>query len=430
MEQDAVMMDEAADSRTTALRARAARTTPGGVHSNVRLTGPQRVLESGAGARLRDVDGHDYVDYVLGQGPNFLGHNPEPIRRAVLAQTESGLLLGGQTRVEIEAAEAFLDAVGWAEMVRFGVSGSEAVHGAIRLARAVTGRDTIIRFEGHYHGWLDSMLIAPGEHGWGPASAGQLGGDLSAQLLLPWNDVEAVDLAIAEHGRSIAAIITEPMMINSGAIEPDPGYLAHLRRACDGNGSLLIFDEVITGFRLAPGGAAEKYGVIPDLATYGKAMAAGWPVAAIAGRSEHLREFGTGRVNHSGTFNGSVLGAAAVSATMRYLREHSPYEQVDGYGTKLMRAIPALAAQAGHQVRVQGVPAAFHVSFGSADLTVRNVADLAQLDAARYQELLPLLVAAGLWLNARGLWYVSAAHGEPELADTLQRFADGIARLK
>src|ERR1700722_15416320 len=238
------MRDEAAGSRTTALRARAARSTPGGVHSNVRLTGPRQVLESGAGARLRDVDGHDYVDYVLGQGPNFLGHNPEPIRRAVRAPTESGLLLGGQTRVEIEAAEAFLDAVGWAELVRFGVSGSEAVHGAVRLARAVTGRDTIIRFQGHYHGWLDSMLVAPGEHGWGPASGGQLGGDLSAQLLLPWNDVGAVDRAIAEHGRSIAAIITEPMMINSGAIEPDPGYLAHLRRACDGNGSLLIFDEV------------------------------------------------------------------------------------------------------------------------------------------------------------------------------------------
>ena len=411
------------------LRRRALASTPGGVHSNVRLNGPQVFLERGAGPRLWGVDGQDYVDYLLGQGPNFLGHSPEPVRRVVEAKCRSGLLLGGQSRLEVDATEAVLGALAWPDMMRFCVSGTEAVHGAIRLARGVTGRRKVLRFQGHYHGWLDSALIALADGVWQPASAGQLDGDLHEQIIIPWNDVQAVDAAFAEHGPEIAAVITEPMMINAGAIMPRPGYLEHLRSWCDRNGSVLIFDEVITGFRLALGGAAERFGVIPDLATYGKAMAAGWPVAAIAGRRELMREFGTGRINHSGTFNASVMGAAAALATVTYLREHSPYEQVGEYGERLMSELPKLATEAGHQLHVQGLPMAFHLSFGDPDLDVYNYDDLQLLDQARYAKLAQLLVDEGVWVTGRGIWYVSAAHGTAEFDDTLQRFTRAIARL-
>ena len=225
-----------------------------------------------------------------------------------------------QHPLEVEAAEAICDALGWADMVRFNMTGTEAVQAAFRLARAVTGRKRIIRFEGQYHGWLDNVLIKfePGPAQ--AASAGQLPEALEATIVVPWNDLDALRAALAEHRHDVAAVITEPMMLNQGAIEPKPGYLAGMKQLVAEAGALLIFDEVITGFRLALGGAAERFGVTPDLAIYGKAIAGGFPVSAIAGKAEFMQRFGTGEVNHSGTFNACVMAAAAVVASLRVLR--------------------------------------------------------------------------------------------------------------
>jgi glutamate-1-semialdehyde 2,1-aminomutase len=269
-----------------ALSKRAAAVTPGGVHSNVRLTGPRAFIARGAGARIWDVDGTEYIDYLLGQGPNFLGHAPADVVDAVSMACRDGIVFGGQHPIEVEAAEAVISALGWPDMVRFTSTGTEAVQATMRLARAHTGRRLIVRFEGHYHGWLDNVLLASDGNGWGPASPGQLSGDLSESIVLGWNDPQAVDAAFERHGSEIAAILTEPAMLNSGAIPPQAGYLEYLRAVADAHGSLLIFDEVITGFRLALGGGAERFGVAPDLAAYGKAMAAGYPVAAFAGRAD------------------------------------------------------------------------------------------------------------------------------------------------
>lgn len=411
-------------AHSTALWDRASIRAPGGVHSNVRLMGPKVFIERGKGAWIYDVDGTDYVDYLLGQGPNFLGHAPEPVVQAVEAATRGGMIYGGQHPLEVEAAELACQALDWPAMVRFGVSGTESVQAALRAARAATGRTKIIRFEGHYHGWLDNVLIANQRGKWGPGSVGQLSGPLDDLIVLPWNDADIVRDALDRFGEDVAAVIMEPMMINSGAIKPLPGYLEAVRALCDEYSTVLIFDEVISGFRLATGGAAERFGVTPDLATYGKALAGGWPVSMLAGRADLMERFGTGEVNHSGTFNASVMAMAATVATLTVLMEDPPYERVVKHGAELMTAIHRLGESRGLPLHVQGLPMAFHVSFGEEDAF--DYRSLGRLDLARYATLAETLVEHGVWVSGRGVWFVSAAHGQGELDTAVTRFDDAL----
>jgi len=331
---------------------------------------------------------------------------------------------GGQHQLEVEASEAICDALQWADMVRFGLSGTEMVQAAFRAARAATGRTKIIRFEGHYHGWLDNVLIAHLNGEWGAGSEGQLSSHLDDMILLPWNDANAVEQTLNASGHEIAAVIMEPMMINAGAILPRPGYLHQVRRLCDKHGVVLIFDEVLTGFRLALGGAAERFGVSPDLATYGKALASGWPVSALAGTRELMNPLGTGEVNHAGTFNSSVMAMAATNATLRRLRLDPPYEAITEYGMALMEGFEKIGSNHDEQVHVQGLPMAFHVSFGTDDAT--DFRTLNRLDGSRYEKFTPSLVDHGLWVASRGIWYVFAAHGARELQTTLERFEEAL----
>lgn len=402
------------------LRKRALKRTPGGVHSNVRLSGSQDFIKSARGAWLYSVDGQDYVDYLLGQGPNFLGHAPQHIVDAVFTACRSGVIFGGQHELEVRAAELVCDAIGWADMIRFSMTGTEAVQAALRLARAATGRTKIIRFEGHYHGWLDNVLIARRDGNWGAASAGQLASHLDDAILLPWNDTARIADALAEHADEVAAVIMEPIMINAGVIEPLPGYLETARELTARHGIVLIFDEVISGFRLGLGGGAGRYGVTPDLATYGKAIAGGFPVAALVGRADLMSRFGTGEVNHSGTFNSSVMATAAVTATLTSLLEDPPYDRIAEHGNALMAGLREVAAEHDVPLRVAGLPQAFHVSFGDAEVT--DYRSLQQLDLARYETLASALVEHGIWVTGRGVWYVSASHGQRELDTALTRF--------
>ncbi|MBB5791651.1 aspartate aminotransferase family protein [Jiangella mangrovi] len=411
--------------RSHELHQRASRCTPGGVHSNVRLPGPRIFFERADGAWLRSVDGHDYVDYLLGQGPNFLGHAPAAVLAAVNDACQDGVIFGGQHEIEVQAAELVCETLGWPDMVRFGVSGTEAVQAAFRLARAVTGRTKIIRFEGHYHGWLDNVLMAPDGDGWGTASAGQLASHLDDVVVLPWNDADRLADALASGGDQVAAVIMEPVMINAGVIEPLPGYLERVRELCTLHGVVLIFDEVLSGFRLGLGGAAGRYGVAPDLATYAKALAAGWPVAALAGRADLMERFGTGEVNHSGTFNGSVVATAAVKASLERLRDDPPYAAIEEHGTALMAGIRELGETHGVPLRAAGLAAAFHVSFGDADVV--DYRSLQRLDLARYEQFADKLIDNGVWVAPRGVWYVSACHGPAELDAALTRFGKTLA---
>ena len=241
--------------------------------------------------------------------------------------------------------------------------------------------------------------------------------------MLAWNDPQAVDTAFDRHGSEIAGILTEPAMLNSGAIPPRAEYLEHLRAVADAHGSLLIFDEVITGFRLALGGGAERFGVAPDLAAYGKAIAAGYPVAAFAGRADVMERLAAG-VNHAGTFNGNRMGAAAVLATLSRLRDSTVYEQVAAHGAELMAALPRIAGECGRDLNVHGFPMAFHVSFGHAEVT--DWRSLQQLGLAEYVRFASHLVDNGLWVTDRGVWYVSVAHGPRELTETQERFEEAL----
>lgn len=414
--------------RSEELRARALEWAPGGVHSNVRLRGPQSFIRSAKGAWLFGVDGRDYVDYLLGQGPNFLGHAPDPVVQAVFEACRGGLLYGGQHELEVRAAELVCSVTQWPEMVRFSTTGTEAVQAALRLARAATGRTEIIRFQGHYHGWLDNILVAERSGSWGVASAGQVADHLRQCHILPWNDADLLEARFAEYGERVAALIMEPIMINAGVIEPRPGYLEKVRELCDRYGVVLIFDEVISGFRVGLGGAVERYGVTPDLATYGKAFAGGFPVAALVGRADLMSRIGTGEVNHSGTFNSSVMAMAAVTATLTLLRDKPPYPSVDEHGSALMAGLLQLAAQHELDLRIAGLPAAFHMSFGQVDVT--DYRSLQQLDLARYERLAAALVDNGIWVAGRGIWYVSAAHGPRELDAALTRFDKTVGEWK
>jgi glutamate-1-semialdehyde 2,1-aminomutase len=236
-----------------------------------------------------------------------------------------------------------------------------------------------------------------------------------------WNHIEELERTFAEHGEELAAVIMEPMMCNVGGVLPREGYLPRVRELCDEYGVLLIFDEVITGFRVALGGAVQRFGVTPDLATYGKAMAGGWPVAALAGRGELMERFGSGEVNHSGTFNASVMAAAATVATLRELTTNPPYGRVAEHGDAVIDGLRKLAQQYEVPLRVSGLPMAFHCSLSTAGGEPREARDVWAGDTVGYARLAGALIASGVWVAARGIWYVSAAHGETELAAVLER---------
>jgi glutamate-1-semialdehyde 2,1-aminomutase len=406
---------------------RAARRLPGGVSSNVRLDGPSIFFARGEGAWLWDIDGNDYVDYLLGQGPAFLGHAPEPVLAAVFEACRRGMVFGAQHELEVEAAELLCDILDWPDMVRFGSSGTEVVQVALRVARAATGRTKFVRFEGHYHGWLDNVLIAYGEEGPRPGSEGQPTHYLDDCFVMGWNDLDGLAALLEARGSEVAAVLMEPMMLNAGAIEPGHGYLEGVRSLCDQHGVVLIFDEIITGFRIALGGAAERFGVVPDLATYGKAMAGGWPVAALAGRAELMEPIGTKRVNHSGTFNANVMGTAAVVASLKYLKQNPPYERLKRITQSLTGGLLALAGETSIPLRIQGVPGAFHASVTRTSINVSNYRDLERLDNHSYGALVERMIASGIWVTGRGIWYLSTAHGDREVDITLDRCREAFA---
>jgi glutamate-1-semialdehyde 2,1-aminomutase len=355
----------------------------------------------------------------------------------VKRQLDVGLMYAGQHELEIEAAETISRLVPCAERVRFSNSGSEAVHMALRLARAVTGRVKHVRFEGHYHGWFDSVFYsyAPRLVDAGPrespravpVSKGQPPSDAEDVLVLPWNDLTLVEKLLAERGTEIAALITEPVMCNSGGILPQPGYLEGLRRACTKHGVVLIFDEVITGFRVSTGGAQKLFGVTPDLATFAKAVAGGFLVSVLAGKAAIMDEIGTLATVHAGTYNSNPPCMAACIAALAQLEADggAVYRWIDERGRALMSGIATLAAQAGKQVSVRGLPPCFHVSFGEPGEVV-DYRSYTRRDAAAHDRFWEALQEGGVRIVPEGTWFVSAAHTEKDVEETLGVVAQAL----
>jgi len=436
-------IEQRADARPTArsrsLFEHAQHVLAGGVSSDARrLTPVPLYIDHAAGSHIWDVDGTEYIDYVMGQGPAILGHCAPAVIEAVQTQLTRGHVYSAQHEQEVEVAELVCNLVPCAERVRFNTVGSEAVHGALRLARGVTGRNKILKFEGHYHGWFDPVLYSvhpPLDRAGNadapvavPGTKGQQPGGEEGLAICVWNDLDALERTLDRHRGEIAAVIMEPLLCNTGCIAPRPGYLEGARKLCTDHGALLIFDEVITGFRLAPGGAQEFFGVTPDLAIFGKAIAGGLPLACLAGRADVMDAISRGEVGHAGTFNSNPLAIAAAAATLRELTKDdgAAYARLAATGNRLIEGLRAAAQNAGVAMIVDG-PGHIFQTYLTDQPGIADYRDFAATDLAGMARLHGALLDRSVSIVGRGLWFLSTAHDDADVDATLAAVADALA---
>jgi len=399
---------------------------PGGVNSPVRafraVGRPPLVLERGAGADVWDVDGRRYVDYIGAWGPAILGHAHPTVVAAVVEAARNGFALGATHPLEIELGEAIRRAMPSIERLRFTSSGTEAVMSAIRLARAATGRDLVVKFAGGYHGHADGLLV---EAGSGvatqgiPGSAGVPEATAALTLVLPYNDPAAVSLAFTQHPGRIAAVIVEPVAANIGVVPPGAGFLERLREATRADGALLIFDEVITGFRLGPGGAQDRFGIRPDLTTLGKIIGGGMPIGAYGGRADLMDLVApAGTVYQAGTLSGHPLTMAAGIATLAELTGPR-YLELEERADALASGLRAVATQASRAVSIARVGSLLTVFFRPT--APRNAAEALTADRSAYARFFGAMLDRGILLPPSQFeaWFVSMAHGPAALEATV-----------
>jgi glutamate-1-semialdehyde 2,1-aminomutase len=408
---------------------RAKKTLGGGISSGMRAAMRPHPLyfERGEGSKLWDIDGNDYIDYVLGWGPVILGHSHPAVTAAVGRQLEIGQDYGACHRAEYEVSEKLCSIVPGLERVLWSNSGSEADQTAIRLARAVTGRQRILKFAGHYHGWSDQLLI-----GYRPDDSGKLDSlgtrgqsrwVLDDVELVPWNDIDACREAITNKSNDIAAVICEPVLCNSGVIPPKPGFLEELRSLCTQTATILIFDEVITGFRLSSGGAVSRFGVTPDLIVYAKAIANGFSLAAIGGKGDLIDEVMSGVV-HAGTYNGNPIALAAASATLGELGLAGTYERLENLAWQL-------ATGMARAFETNAIPGTAHhvgpiVQCSSGREPLQDFGEFLKRDWAWYDRLSEELLKRGVFIMPGGRWYISTAHTEKDIRITIDIFDDAL----
>lgn len=408
--------------RSAQLLQRAQSLIPGGVNSPVRafrgVGGTPRFIERGEGCRMYDADGNAYIDYVCSWGPLILGHCFPPVMDAIRDVLHTGTSFGAPTEREVELAEEIRAAVPSMQMMRLVNSGTEATMSALRVARGFTGRDLTIKFEGCYHGHVDSLLVKAGS-GMATLGIADTAGvpDRFAQttLALPYNSVEALEAAFAAHGAQIAAAIVEPVVGNMGCVPPLPGYLEAMQALCRKHGALLIFDEVMTGFRVSFGGAQELYGIEPDLSTFGKVIGGGLPIAAYGGRADIMsRVAPAGNIYQAGTLSGNPLAVASGLATLRYLKAHKEiYQQISQAAARITQAAP-------EGVTVNRVGSMFTFFFGTGPVTSWETAKTA--DTARFKAFFHHLLENGVYLPPSQFeaGFVSAAHDDAAVEATVQ----------
>jgi glutamate-1-semialdehyde 2,1-aminomutase len=406
---------------------RAREITPGGVHSNIRYMDPAPIYFSKArGSRVWDADGTEYVDCVANFGACILGHGHPKVVEAVKAQLDTGLTCGAETELSVTVSEKLHDMIPCAEMVRFASTGTEAVMHALMIARGYSGKDKILKIEGGFDGWYDSVLISthPKVDAAGPErsptptidSAGIPKSSAQNTMVVPYNNTEALATTVEKHRDEIAAVIVEPVAFNMGCVLPKEGYLESARKITKENDVLLIFDEVITGFRLAPGGAQEYFKVTPDLATFAKALANGFPMSAVAGRRDVMMVSDPkGKVAYMGTYNGSQSSLAAASATLEILQDGRPQALLSRSTEKLQRGFTEICEELSISARFNGLGGQFQVYFTSADIgDYRKVAGIGQERFMRFQK---EMLRQGVLFMPLALFHhgISAAHTDEDI---------------
>ena len=420
--------------RSVELFAAARRVIPGGVDSPVRafraVGGQPLFIERGEGPYLFDVDGNQYIDYVLSWGPLILGHAHPRVVEALKRVVERGTSYGAPTALETELAEMVIEAMPAIEMVRFVNSGTEATMSALRLARAYTGRDKIIKFEGCYHGHADALLVRAGS---GvatlglPDSPGVPAGAAQDTITVPYNDLEGVEVAFAAHTDQIAAVIVEPVAGNMGVVPPQPGFLEGLRRLTQENGALLIFDEVMTGFRVAYGGAQSLYNIQPDLTTLGKVIGGGLPVGAYAGRREIMEMVApAGPMYQAGTLSGNPLAMTAGIETLKVLQEPGVFEEIERRTAMLAEGIGQAAREAGVPVFQTRVGTMFCTFFTSDPVT--DYASAKEADTARFGRFFQAMLEQGVYLAPSQFeaGFMSLVHSDEDIERTVEAAANAF----
>ncbi|WP_276353741.1 aspartate aminotransferase family protein [Cohnella caldifontis] len=403
----------------------------GGVASSLRASmKPVPVFaESASGSRIRDVDGNEYIDFLLAYGPSVLGHAHPELIASLHEAMQRGITYGVQHRGEIELARRLTEVLPCADKVAFSGSGTEAVMLALRLARAYTGKKKIVRFHGHYHGWSDTIFTSfpsadmkPSAGASGsaeavmPGTGGQSELSLREIILLPWNDAAVLEQTLRERAGEIAAVITEPVMCNSGCIRPLPGYLEKMRELTAELGIVLIFDEVITGFRLGLGGAHGRFGIKPDLMTMGKALAGGIALSAVAGAGAIMELIANGRVSHLGTLNGNGAAMAAALTTLDILGRNGGemFPKMDALAQRAAEGLREKLRKFGFRGVVNQIGPVFHLMFIERD-RVDTFEDFSRRDSSLYFEFAERMLEEGVLIRTNGLWYVSIAHEERDI---------------
>jgi glutamate-1-semialdehyde 2,1-aminomutase len=440
--------------QSRALYDRALGVMPGGVNSSVRAVRPYPFfVQRGDGGHVIDADGNRYLDFVMGYGPLLLGHDlPDPVQAAVQQRASEGPMYGAPTEVEVELAEFLARHVPSVEMTRFVNSGTEATVSAVRLARGYTGRDTIVVMQGGYHGAQESTLVEGAGANTAPSSPGIPDAFAEHTVAVPFNDEDAVREVFAHHGDEIAAVLAEPILGNNGIVYPVDGYLDTLREVTDTHGALLIFDEVITGFRVGGLHCAQgKFGVTPDVTTFGKIVGGGFPVGAIGGQAEIIESFTpSGEVFQAGTFSGHPVTMAAGLETLRYAAKNDVYDHVNSLGEQLRAGLTDIVADKAPEYTVVGSDSMFKTVFtregptdedcceagcrqradcGRADACPKTGADVAQADTERWERLFwPAMKEQGIFLtpNQFESQFVCDAHTEADIEDLLEAYKTAL----
>ncbi|MBP90107.1 MAG: glutamate-1-semialdehyde-2,1-aminomutase [Planctomycetaceae bacterium] len=424
-------------TRSHEIFTRAKQLMPGGVNSPARafggVGGEPIVFERGDGAYLFDVDGNRYIDYIGSWGPMILGHAHPKVTEAIHAAVDRGTSFGAPTEAENELAELLVDAVPSVEKVRLVSSGTEATMSAVRLARGYTGRDVIVKFAGNYHGHVDSLLVAAGSSAATlgvPNSPGVTAGTTKDTLVLAYNDVAELDAAFNEHGSRIAGVILEPIVGNMGCVPPDADFLAALRKQTADHGALLIIDEVMTGFRVAYGGAQSIYGIDPDITTLGKIVGGGMPIGAYCGKAEIMdKVLPAGEVFQAGTLSGNPLATACGIATLQILRDENPYPCLEALSAQMAAGLDEAATAADIPHTLGRVGSMMTLFFNPAP--VHNWDGASKCDTDRFAKYFWGLIERGVYMpcSQYEALFVSAAHTEEDIQQTIEAAKASLAEL-